>query len=925
MSSPMRSVAVLVVLALVAGACTKTDADTTTTVVRNSPEAKAMIDAALGGTQSVQDFAIYLDLVLMPEEGGLVSFYDDVRDQATIGAGDPVGLADGFTLVPVSSLRGGVTAPDGSLLPTISLDFALLEASTVLVEETRRSLIDAFETAGEPELAEAFTPRGSAGAPLLVQIATADYTQRRVQVGLGDRAIIDLTFLDAINPGVRIATVHLFGQTLPGDRAAETGLSAFELFAYRWNQGLVAMLGDERGVTTVIDDTLTVAAGPTVGVAPLRRHVSLRETSVALSVSDSAVAQQPVNYQVPGTMPPNVVPETTPPAEIDWDAIESFFVSALKPLELAAATVQGARIGEEYARRVLDHLFEHGRFLSVQDDESLCAVRTESPAPGQEDIWEFGVPIMSPEGEPLCGDRIEMDPEDFVRVFAIRTATQHCRNAAYLIFQRNSPSALIPASTPSSGGNGSDGEEPDPPDQPDPPDPPEPSDPSDPPDPSDLCDPPDPPLPPGFPLGALLGDVHLRTFDRLAYSNQAAGEFLLFDNGLATIHMRTEPLQGFDSVSVGTALAVRIGEQTVSLHAGGETWIDGELAQLARGEAVAVGEAALLWWKGGWVIVWPDDTRLEVTDFGPELLAFVTPSSRSTIGMLGDGDGDPANDLMTRSGDLFQVPPRPSGGYDDAFYESFYSTYIDSWRITQEESLFHYGPGESTATFTIEGFPARFARVSDLDPQTRADAEEVCRAGGVTREDLLEDCTLDVGFTGERRFAYAHYLVEARTEPALRSSASVGPVTPKDDASIVTIGGLTVDFGPDAPLRDPSRTSRWECSTDQGQFRVFSTFAESPTRSFDITVLYGSADTNPTGVESFAVVIRLNAEDYAWTGITIDDVQPFAIDQLTLDGNTLTASGTAYLNDPPRPNAFPFVVPEGANLQRFALQTTCDQ
>jgi hypothetical protein len=860
----LRWVAILVVVAMVAGACTKTDADTTTTVVRNSPEAKAMIDAALGGTQAVQDFLIHLDM-LIQTDGGNVSFYEQVIARAAEGAGESVELAGGLTFAAVDSLEGAMFDSDGSQLTSLSLDFGLMGVSVTGVE----SLDEALDALFDETSPGASDPSLTSDTGLLVEIVTADLNLLRTHVGPGDVASLDLSFVELIEPGDLLTSSYVFGQTHPGAPSQEAGMSALELFVFRWNEGLISFAGTDSVAVAISDQDSVLSLGPPGSTANWEPHSG--------DLLGAAESERPVDSGLPAVRNVGFVEGgESPPASLSEE--------------------ERVRRNQVIKRAIVAAAFVQGSLAAAIDEDNLettgLAQGSVEVAPGVFALWHPERGFALAVGDPPRPVYATSSLDTFIIALGIFVRSLVCTQAANFMLRKNEELGR-PQDTP-----------------------------------SDLQDPcfPPPPLPdppPPFPPGAIVGDVHLRTFDRLAYSNQAAGEFLLFDNGVATIQMRTEPVEGLDSVSVATALALGIGAHSISLHAGGETWIDGELSQLTRGETVAIGDGAILWWKGGWVVVWPDGSRLEITNFGPELLAFVTPSSNPSTGMLGDGDGDPANDLLSRSGELFQVPRRPSGGYDDAFYDSFYSTYVDSWRITQEESLFHYEPGQSTATFTIEGFPARYARVSDLDAQTRADAEDLCRSGSVTREDLLEDCTLDVGSTGQARFAYAHFLVESRTESAVRSPDGASPMGPEDGTSIVTIGSLTIDFGPDSPLRDPSTTSRWECSADEGQFRAFSTFAESPTRSFDITVLYGSADTNPTGDESFAVVVRLNSEDYAWTGITIDDTQPFTFDLLDFDGTTLKASGTGYLNDPPLPNAFPLVVPQGGEVTGFALHATC--
>jgi hypothetical protein len=86
-------------------------------------------------------------------------------------------------------------------------------------------------------------------------------------------------------------------------------------------------------------------------------------------------------------------------------------------------------------------------------------------------------------------------------------------------------------------------------------------------------------------------------------------------------------------------------------------------------------------------------------------------------------------------------------------FETTYDVYANSWRISDEESLFDYSPGENTATFTDLDFPGEFVGVHDLDADERRRAEEVCRDAGVDHQPFLDNCIFDVALTGERDFA----------------------------------------------------------------------------------------------------------------------------------------------------------------------------
>jgi len=933
MTGYIRPVAALVVLAMVAAACTQTEADTTTTVapktpeadttttvVRNSPEAKAMIDVALGGTQAVQDFAIYLDLVLMPEEGGLESFYDDVRDQAMAGAGVPVELVDGFTFAPVNSLRGAVTDPDGVVLPTIALDFALMEASPALVEEARQTLIDVFETAGEPELIDAFAATNGA-APLLVQIATADYTQKRTHVGPGDLATIDMTFVDAISPGDRIASVHLFGQTLPGDPVAEAGLSALELFTYRWNLGLVVMLGDDLGVTIVVDDTATVAAGPTVGIEPEERRAltGVGGTPLALNNQGEGVGLQLGEYQQANNVPVVAESDTSPDSEIDQEFVEKVVQNYLKPRELVSWMAAASRAAEALVRETTAKVLSDGRIRAFGIGGGGCVVSADyDPSSADDDgfAWFVGgvVEGMTPEEIPedtptlipleppengVCVPLAEVDRDEVITTLGLAWARVACMTIRPEIRKRNNPSSPL--------------------DSPDP-------------FPSDsltgLCN--TSRLPRERRTAGMFGDVHVTTFDQLIIQNQAAGEFLIFDNGVATVQLRTEPWADSDVVSVATAVAARIGDHTVSIHldtesSRGVTYIDGVLAETDRGEAVAIGGAALSWSGFGWMVVWPDGTELKVFPDTTGLVVFVTSESTS-IGMLGgDGDGIAENDRVARSGVVMS-----SDRLEPISWEEHYDVYVDSWRITQEESLFYYGPGESTQTYTLEGFPASYWEVSDLDANVRDEAEEACVEGGITREDILEACILDVALTGDLAFVYSAYLVEVSIPPhASPLGGSVaGPPLPGTEDMLV-VGDFTFEF--DSEHRFIEGTQDPVCRFD-GPFSLEARtrFTAEDGAELQFQFEYWPAAATANGQEALYMFTRNDGDFVVWAVVNPTAVptpgaslNAGSIETVSRDDNTVTITGTAYLNEDPLFYHTYEALPAGTRFEPFTLRVTC--
>jgi len=137
-------------------------------------------------------------------------------------------------------------------------------------------------------------------------------------------------------------------------------------------------------------------------------------------------------------------------------------------------------------------------------------------------------------------------------------------------------------------------------------------------------------------------------------------------------------------------------------------------------------------------------------------------------------DGNPANDFTTRDGTVLDQK-------DPGFATKLYDPFAASWRITQAESLFDYGPGQSTAAFTKLDFPHAPATIDSLDAATRAKAEALCRAMGVSGEPTLSDCILDVGITGDSSYAASAAAVQVSTATAAAQPPGLAAPAPTLD------------------------------------------------------------------------------------------------------------------------------------------------
>ncbi|WFE93180.1 VWD domain-containing protein [Micromonospora sp. WMMD987] len=297
----------------------------------------------------------------------------------------------------------------------------------------------------------------------------------------------------------------------------------------------------------------------------------------------------------------------------------------------------------------------------------------------------------------------------------------------------------------------------------------------------------------GADCGGSNGDPHLVTFDRHYYDFQAVGEFVLVDATAGeplAVQVRQGPMGDSRTVSVNTAVAVRIGAHRVAL-----TLVDGA-TEVRVDDAVRVPSPGRTRLPGGGTLTrrgsdtgaadgydlgWPDGSAVAVDQIGPygyRVLAKLAPGRAGKVrGLLGDFDGDPADDVATPAGAPL-AQPVPFG--------KLYPSYADGWRVTRDTSLFSYADGRDTGSFTDRDFPAKAVSVDDLDPSRRAQAEQVCRWAGVTDPWQLAECVLDVGVTGRPEFAVSGVGTERVAPPA------AAPIA----ATPVATGALTPGGGP---------------------------------------------------------------------------------------------------------------------------------
>ncbi|AVZ31101.1 VWD domain-containing protein [Nodularia spumigena] len=284
--------------------------------------------------------------------------------------------------------------------------------------------------------------------------------------------------------------------------------------------------------------------------------------------------------------------------------------------------------------------------------------------------------------------------------------------------------------------------------------------------------------------GTSYGDPHLITFDGHRYSFQTVGEFVLAKStdGVFEVQTRQSPVN--KSLSLNSAVAMKIGRNRVAFYSkdfpdsntntplrinGKPTVVEGNSLSLRGGGIIRQQN------DSNYVVEWPTGEKVTVTIYSRGQFKYmdVFPSvfesqANQMVGLLGNVNGKANDDLRFRNGnilpskstygDLKQLIGRispirlPLGQLEKMYFDQLNKDFGNNWRVSQQESLFDYPQGKSTATFTDKAFPDAYLTLDMLSPTQLENARSQCLNSGVDAN-LLEGCIFDVGFTGFSEFA----------------------------------------------------------------------------------------------------------------------------------------------------------------------------
>jgi Ca2+-binding RTX toxin-like protein len=289
------------------------------------------------------------------------------------------------------------------------------------------------------------------------------------------------------------------------------------------------------------------------------------------------------------------------------------------------------------------------------------------------------------------------------------------------------------------------------------------------------------------------GDVHLSTFDGKPYEFQAVGEFILVKSLIDDFQVQTrqEASPYWIGASVNTAFAINLGgyiiNYDIDLAQDQRLSIDGESYNLLSGETLDLGIGQITRSGSQYTFTYAGLDGIINTNDDDLVTAFVYEDTIDTSqyyinigvnpadyrfgllqGLLGNGDGITSNDFALRDGTNLQLNP---GQWENN--PIVHTTFADSWRVSQTESLF---PATTKQTAAASSFASDIIDPKPFDPQALAAAFALVNDAGVAAGQFQVGAVIDYLRTGDTSF--------------IKSAKQFGDFVLQDDKGVIQLGSI---------------------------------------------------------------------------------------------------------------------------------------
>ena len=307
-------------------------------------------------------------------------------------------------------------------------------------------------------------------------------------------------------------------------------------------------------------------------------------------------------------------------------------------------------------------------------------------------------------------------------------------------------------------------------------------------------------------MGRTYGDPHLSSFDGATYSFQTVGEFVLVKSASQNVEIQARQQPQSDDFSLNTAIAMNVGGDRVCVYANEKPDNISNCSLRLNGAPLYINSGTYYLPHGGtiryssnnYVVTWPtgevatiDFRRSSQMNF-LNIAVQVFPCAQNDMeGLLGNANGRQNDDFDVRGnsnrpaymafssfgGSQMQ---QASNEMEKEYLAFLARDYARQFRVSPTTTLFDYGIGQSTFTYTDESFPRVHRTVNDLSPDRQNAARVRCEENGI-RGDELKGCIFD----------QAYLEIPPSPKPIVRDLTS-GIQMPRLDKPVNNINGSNI-------------------------------------------------------------------------------------------------------------------------------------
>lgn len=364
-------------------------------------------------------------------------------------------------------------------------------------------------------------------------------------------------------------------------------------------------------------------------------------------------------------------------------------------------------------------------------------------------------------------------------------------------------------------------------------------------------------------------------------------------------------------------MATQIAGTTVSLEANGSNGtllIDGNAITVADGAYITVGTGSISRTGQNYNIDYGNGDSTSVDVFSSFLNVSLLPSATRNMGemegLLGDANGNPADDFQLANGTILSTP---------LSIETLYGDYATSWFVDANQSLLPDSPEQYVA-------PTRIITIDSLPESLRLSAEAAVDAVGINNPIIREAAILDFALTNNPEFIEAAKLTDNSFNPIVDTIAVDPVVNPviiitsdrveleEEDASARTAtltlargsfeGELTVNYSIVGVGTDPATADDFldgiitgeviiEDGTDVATFEIeiVDDNLVEETEMFDVSISLEDSQALSYEILVSSIRFSINSADENTGGGNIIDGTPARDDLIGTDENDIITGG----------------------------------